>query len=81
MHRYFDFSKSDRGLEISIPDNLHIQIFIKMENFSKFRFAILNFENLTTDSKWAISKTPKYQFLSECDLLFNGGWFCPEKKR
>ena len=36
------FLISDRGFVISISENPHIQIYIKLENFSKFRFAILD---------------------------------------
>ena len=71
LDRHFEFSKSDRGFVISIPENPYIQVFIKMENFSKLRSAIVNFENLTTDSKSATSKIPKCQLLSEYDILFN----------
>ena len=39
-NRYFDFQKSDSRFVISIPENPHIQIKIKIGTLSKFRSAI-----------------------------------------
>ena len=66
-HRHFEFSKSDNGFVISIPENPHIEIFIKIENFSKFRSVILNFEILTSNSKSATQKPT----VAKCSLDFH----------
>ena len=41
-NHHFEFSKSDRRLVLSIPENTHIQIFRKMNFISKFRSTIFD---------------------------------------
>ena len=35
-YRHFEFSKFDSKFVISVPENLHIRIFIKIGNFRSF---------------------------------------------
>ena len=61
-NRHFKVLKSDMGFVISIPESPHLQIFIKVRNFSTFRSAILNFEILTVNSKSTTQKPSVNEF-------------------
>ena len=74
---YFEFSKSESGFIISIPENPHLQTSIKIGNFRNFSRHIgsttFNFENLTAYLKLVIKTPSVYKFSWKINNFQNYG--------